>query len=71
MRHPTVLCTAVVLAAALSACGSDRTFVRRETVRTVPAEPAVLERQTTIQTIPADPVVVERKTTVERSTIER
>ena len=46
-------CSALALAAALTAsCTSETRTIRHETVQTVPAPPAVVERRTTVETVP-------------------
>ena len=68
MRTMLMTGTAALALAAtvgLMGCTTETKTVRRETIETVPAAPAVVERRTTVESVPASsaPMVVEKKTT--------
>ena len=64
MRKLAIACSVVAAVATIGVgCGGETKTVRRvETVRTLPAEPVVIEKQT-VRTVPVDPVIVEKRTT--------
>jgi hypothetical protein len=64
MRSLAMTSSALVVVATIGAgCGGESKTVRRvETVRTLPAEGVVIEKQT-VRTVPVDPTIVEKRTT--------
>jgi len=64
MRSLAMTWSALVVVAMIGAgCSGETQTVRRdETVRTLPAEPVVVEKQT-VRTVPVDSTIVEKRTT--------
>jgi hypothetical protein len=71
MRKWASFTTLASLALVAAACGGESKTVRRETVTTVPAAPAVVERRTTVETVPPAPVVVEKQTTIHSGSVQK
>ena len=71
MRKLVSLTSLASLALLAAACGGESKTVRRETVTTVPAAPAIVERRTTVETVPPAPAVVEKQTTIRSGSVQK
>ena len=72
MRNWVAILGAASLATiAVVGCGGESKTVRRETVTTMPAPPAIVERHTTVETVPPAPAVVEKQTTIRSGSVQK